>query len=101
MTEDGPGERARPARAPSVSVETRSTAASEAAQAAIRDLTEAGVPAALAAGDPRLWGPAAEPEASARLGGLRAHGGSRPPLAEIGLLPGRARARRPGPGGLA
>jgi len=90
MTEGGP--QGQPPAAPNVAVAIRSTAASSAAKAAADELVTAGVPAALAAGDPRLWGPAAEPEASARLGWLRAPEVSRDLLGEIGELARRARA---------
>jgi glucose-6-phosphate isomerase len=75
-----------------VSVDTRSTAAKAAAQKAVVDLAEAGLPAALTAGDSRLWGAEAQPEASIRLGWLRAAEVSRPLPDEIGELAQRARA---------
>jgi glucose-6-phosphate isomerase len=82
----------QPPAAPNVGVSLRSTAAASAAKAAADELATAGVPAALAAGDPRLWGPAAEAGASARLGWLRAPDVSRDLLGEISELARQARA---------
>jgi glucose-6-phosphate isomerase len=72
-------------------VDLRSTAAAEAAQQTAAKLAGDGVPAALAAGDPRLWGPAAQPEAEKRLGWLRAPEVSGALLPEIAELAERAR----------
>ena len=49
-------------------------------------LVSEGVPRSLAAGDPTLWGPEAEPEAAIRLGWLNLPLTSRPLLGEIGEL---------------
>lgn len=63
------------------------------AVAAVRDkLVAEGVPAALAAGDPALWGPQAQPEAAIRLGWLGLPNTSRELLPEIAKLVERARA---------
>ncbi|WP_182880787.1 glucose-6-phosphate isomerase [Microbispora sp. H10949] len=63
------------------------------AVAAVRDkLVTEGVPAALAAGDPALWGPQAQPEAAIRLGWLGLPNTSRELLPEIAKLVERARA---------
>ncbi|MBO4271823.1 glucose-6-phosphate isomerase [Microbispora triticiradicis] len=60
---------------------------------AVRDkLVAEGVPAALAAGDPALWGPQAQPEAAIRLGWLGLPDTSRELLPEIAKLVERARA---------
>ncbi|GIH47850.1 glucose-6-phosphate isomerase [Microbispora rosea] len=60
---------------------------------AVRDkLVAEGVPAALAAGDPALWGPQAQSEAAIRLGWLGLHRASRELLPEIATLVERARA---------
>lgn len=80
----------RPVRL-SVAVSTQGAAFAE-AERLIDELVADGVPAALAKGDPRLWGPDAEPEASARLGWLHAPEVSRPLIGEIGELAARARA---------
>src|ERR1039457_3921002 len=80
------------ARALSVTVQTRSTAVNEATGQALGKLAGDGVPGALAAGDPTLWGPAAEHEASIRLGWLQAPQFSRELLPEIGELAERSRA---------
>ncbi|ETK38136.1 glucose-6-phosphate isomerase [Microbispora sp. ATCC PTA-5024] len=59
----------------------------------VRDkLVAEGVPAALAAGDPSLWGPQAQPEATIRLGWLNLPQSSRELLPEIDKLVERARA---------
>ncbi|WP_371779002.1 glucose-6-phosphate isomerase [Streptosporangium subroseum] len=55
-------------------------------------LVAEGVPAALASGDPTLWGPEAEPEATVRLGWLTLPLTSRELLPEIEKLVERARA---------
>ena len=75
-----------------VVVGTSGAAVMEAQQKALDELIADGVPAALAASDPRLWGPDAEPEASIRLGWLQAAQISRPLTGEIGELAARARA---------
>ncbi|WP_405085701.1 glucose-6-phosphate isomerase [Microbispora sp. NBC_01389] len=60
---------------------------------AVRDkLVAEGVPAALAAGDPALWGPQAQPEAAIRLGWLGLPTTSRELLPQIATLVERARA---------
>ncbi|WP_327046304.1 glucose-6-phosphate isomerase [Microbispora sp. NBC_01189] len=60
---------------------------------AVRDkLVAEGVPAALAAGDPALWGPQAQPEAAIRLGWLGLPNTSRELLPQIATLVERARA---------
>ena len=97
-TDEAPAGTAQPAIAGhraagmSVAVSTRGAAVIEAQQRALDELTADGVPAALAASDPRLWGPEAEPEASVRLGWLHAPQVSRPLVGEIGELARRARA---------
>ncbi|WP_214107369.1 glucose-6-phosphate isomerase [Acrocarpospora catenulata] len=64
-----------------------------AATAAVREkLVAEGVPAALAAGDPTLWGPDAQPEAEIRLGWLTLPLTSRELLPEITKLVERVRA---------
>jgi glucose-6-phosphate isomerase len=75
-----------------VTVNARGPAVLEAQQEALAGLTADGVPAALAAGDPRLWGPAAETEAAIRLGWLRVTERSRALLPEIAELARQARA---------
>src|SRR6202035_1807280 len=92
MSTGPPGGGRPPSRAPLVTVQTRSTAVAEAATQAIDKLAGDGVPGALAAGDATLWGPAAEPEASIRLGWLQAPQFSRELLPEIGELAQRSRA---------
>ncbi|XVQ82727.1 glucose-6-phosphate isomerase [Microbispora siamensis] len=60
---------------------------------AVKDkLVAEGVPAALAAGDPTLWGPQAQSEAAIRLGWLSLPRTSRELLPEIAKLVERARA---------
>jgi glucose-6-phosphate isomerase len=86
------GPHGQPPAVPNVAVGLRSTAAASAAKSAADELATAGVPAALAAGDPRLWGPGAEAEASARLGWLRAPDVSRDLLGEISELARQVRA---------
>jgi glucose-6-phosphate isomerase len=76
---------------PGVSAQTRSAAATEAAEQAAAKLIEDGVPAALAAKDPSLWGEGAEAEASIRLGWLDAPTVSRLLLGELAQLAERAR----------
>jgi glucose-6-phosphate isomerase len=92
MSTGPPGGAWPSSRAPVVTVQTRSTAATEAAAQAAGKLAGDGVPGALAAGDPTLWGQAAEAEASIRLGWLQAPQFSRELLPEIGDLAGRRRA---------
>ena len=92
MSTGPPGGTWAHARAPSVTVQTRSTAVNEATGQALGKLTADGVPGALAAGDATLWGPAAEQEASIRLGWLQAPQFSRELLPEIGELAERSRA---------
>ena len=75
-----------------MAVATHGAAVARAQQQVLDELAAEGVPAALAAGDPRLWGPDAEPEAAIRLGWLRAPQVSRPLIAEIAELAQRARA---------
>jgi glucose-6-phosphate isomerase len=85
MTEPGEGQRP-PAGPPGVSVAWRSAAVREVAGAAADKLAADGVPAALAAKDPGLWGPGAAAEAAIRLGWLDAPRVSRAllgPLAEL------------------
>ncbi|MCG5215052.1 glucose-6-phosphate isomerase [Streptosporangium sp. KLBMP 9127] len=60
--------------------------------ATVRTLIAEGVPAALASGDPTLWGPGAQAEATIRLGWLNLPLTSRELLPEIGKLVERARA---------
>ncbi|WP_248961396.1 glucose-6-phosphate isomerase [Sphaerisporangium perillae] len=67
-------------------------AVAEQASAAVRKLVEEGVPQALAAGDPSLWGPEAEEEAKLRLGWLNLPVTSRELLPEIGKLVERVQA---------
>jgi glucose-6-phosphate isomerase len=92
MSTGPPGGAWRPARTPVVTVQTRSTAAAEAAAQAVGKLAGDGVPGALAVGDATLWGPAAEAEASIRLGWLQAPHFSRELLPEIGELAQRRQA---------
>jgi glucose-6-phosphate isomerase len=75
-----------------VSVQTRSTAVIDATAPAAGKLAGDGVPGALAAADATLWGPAAEGEASIRLGWLQAPQFSRELLPEIGELAERRQA---------
>jgi glucose-6-phosphate isomerase len=81
-----------PAAGTSVAVATRGAAVMEAQQRALDELIADDVPARLASSDPRLWGPDAEAEASARLGWLPAPAVSRPLAGEIGELARRARS---------
>ncbi|MFC4532780.1 glucose-6-phosphate isomerase [Sphaerisporangium dianthi] len=62
------------------------------AEEAVRKLVEDGVPRALAAGDPALWGPEAEEEAKIRLGWLNLPVTSRELLPQITALAERVRA---------
>ncbi|HUY46181.1 MAG TPA: hypothetical protein VMV92_10710 [Streptosporangiaceae bacterium] len=86
-----PGSVSEPAGA-AVTVQTRSTAATEATQQAIGKLVSDGVPATLAAFDPALWGPTAAADAAGRLGWLRAPEASRALLPQIAELAERSRA---------
>ncbi|GGK84574.1 glucose-6-phosphate isomerase [Sphaerisporangium melleum] len=63
-----------------------------AAEPALRKLVGDGVPQALAAGDPSLWGPEAKEEAKIRLGWLKLPAASRELLPEITALAERVRA---------
>jgi glucose-6-phosphate isomerase len=92
MSAGPPGGTWQHARAPSVSVQTRSTAVIDATAPAAGKLAGDGVPGALAAADATLWGPAAEGEASIRLGWLQAPQFSRELLPEIGELAERRQA---------
>lgn len=92
MSAGAPGDAWQQARAPSVTVQTRSTAVSEAAAQALGKLAGDGVPGDLAAGDATLWGPAAEREAATRLGWLQAPQFSRELLPEISELAELSRA---------
>jgi len=56
-------------------------------------LAAEGVPAALAAGDPTLWGPDAESEAAIRLGWLNLPKSSRELLPRLGELAAEIRER--------
>jgi glucose-6-phosphate isomerase len=84
MTTPGAG---RPA---GVSVGWYSTALTEAAGQAVDKLTADGVPAALSAKDPQLWGADAAAEAAIRLGWLDAPQASRALLAPLAALAGQA-----------
>ncbi|HEY3685497.1 MAG TPA: glucose-6-phosphate isomerase [Streptosporangiaceae bacterium] len=65
--------------------------AAEAAAAAAKALTDDGVPAKLAAGDPTLWGPDAQAEAEIRLGWLNLPRSSRELLPQLDALVARVR----------
>jgi glucose-6-phosphate isomerase len=78
-----PGSPARPA---AVSVGWYSTALTEAAGQAADKLATDGVPAALSAKDPQLWGADAAAEAATRLGWLDAPDASRALLAPLAAL---------------
>ena len=80
-----------PAGPPGVSVAWRSAAVREAAAPATDKLAADGVPAALAARDPGLWGPDAAAEAAIRLGWLDAPRLSRELLGPLAELAGEAR----------
>ena len=69
-------------------------AATEATKRAAAKLVQDGVPAKLAAKDPGLWGPAAEPVAATRLGWLDAPTVSRGLLGEFADLAERVRQDR-------
>jgi glucose-6-phosphate isomerase len=90
MSEPG-GNGPQPAAAAGLTVQARG-AAGRAASAAAAGLAAEGVPAALAAGDPTLWGPQAEREASIRLGWLNAAKVSADLPGEIAELAARAHA---------
>jgi len=90
MTEPGEGQRP-PAGGPGVSVAWRSTAVREVAGPAADKLAADGVPAALAAKDPGLWGPDAAAEAAIRLGWLDAPRVSRALLGPLAELASQAR----------
>ena len=77
---------------PGVSVAWHSTALREVADQAAAKLAAEGVPPALAAKDPGLWGPGAAAEAAIRLGWLDAPRLSRALLAPLAELAGRVRA---------
>ncbi len=92
MSTGPPGRPWQHSRAPSVTVQTRSTAVIEATTQAAAKLAGDGVPGALAAGEATLWGPAAQAEATTRLGWLQAPRFSRELLPEIDELAQRGRA---------
>jgi glucose-6-phosphate isomerase len=77
-----------------VSIETRSVAAIEATGRAAAELVGDGIPARLAAKDPGMWGPAAQPLAATRLGWLDAPTVSRGLLGEFAHLTERLRQDR-------
>jgi glucose-6-phosphate isomerase len=79
------------ARHPAVSVGWHSTALTEVAGQAAGKLAADGVPAALSAKDPQLWGPGAAEEAANRLGWLDAPRASRALLGSLAALAGQAR----------
>ncbi|MER5423544.1 glucose-6-phosphate isomerase [Streptosporangium roseum] len=76
----------------SVSVTFGEEKPAEQAAETARRLAAEGVHEALAAGDPTLWGPEAEPEAAIRLGWLALSRTSRELLPELGKLVERVRA---------
>ena len=86
-----PGEVERP---PGVSVAWRSAAVREVAGPAADKLAANGLPAALAAKDPGLWGPDAAAEAAIRLGWLDAPRASRALLGSLAVLASDAREQR-------
>ena len=77
------------ARAPAVSVSWYSTALTEAAGQAVDKLTADGVPSAVSAKDPQLWGADAAAEAAMRLGWLDAPYVSRALLGPLAALAGQ------------
>jgi glucose-6-phosphate isomerase len=79
------------ARHPAVSVGWHSTALTEVAGQAADKLATDGVPAALSAKDPQLWGPGAAAEAAIRLGWLDAPRASQALLGSLAVLAGQAR----------
>ncbi len=74
-----------------VAVNTRGVAVMDAEQRCAATLISDGVPAALIAKDPRLWGPAAAEEAAVRLGWLSAPRNSRALLGSLSVLAAQAR----------
>jgi glucose-6-phosphate isomerase len=74
-----------------VTVNTRGVAVMDAEQQAAARLIADGVPAALMAKDPGLWGPDAAEEAATRLGWLTAPAGSRSLLGSLSVLAGKVR----------
>ncbi|HEY6279918.1 MAG TPA: glucose-6-phosphate isomerase [Streptosporangiaceae bacterium] len=74
-----------------VSVGWHSTALTEVAGQAVGRLAADGVPAALSAKDPQLWGPGAAAEAAIRLGWLDAPRASRALLGSLAVLASQAR----------
>jgi glucose-6-phosphate isomerase len=79
------------ARYPATSVGWHSTALTEVAGQAADKLAADGVPAALSAKDPQLWGPGAAAEAAIRLGWLDAPRASQALLGSLAVLAGQAR----------
>jgi glucose-6-phosphate isomerase len=92
VTEAQPGYPGEVTAGANVTVITRGAGVIGEQQHALAELASGGVPAALAAADPTLWGQGAESEAAIRLGWLRAPHASRALLAEIGGLAAQARA---------
>src|SRR5690242_21733184 len=84
MTQPGEVERP-PGTEPGVSVAWRSAAVREVAGPAADKLAADGLPAALAAKDPGLWGPDAAAEAAIRLGWLDAPRASRALLGPLAV----------------
>jgi glucose-6-phosphate isomerase len=74
-----------------VTVNTRGVAVMDAEQQAAARLIADGVPAALMAKDPGLWGPDAAEEAATRLGWLTAPASSRSLLGSLSVLSGKVR----------
>jgi glucose-6-phosphate isomerase len=74
-----------------VAVNTRGVAVMDAERQSAATLIADGVPGALVARDPRLWGQAAEQEAAARLGWLNAPRASRALLGSLAVLAAQAR----------
>ena len=68
-------------------------AAAEAVRTVVPQLVADRVASGITAQDPALWGPAAEPEASKRLGWTEAVAISRPLVAEIDALRGELHAK--------
>jgi glucose-6-phosphate isomerase len=69
-----------------ISVEIVRTPNQDQVDIVVGDLVRDSAPSRLTAGDPTLWGPAAEPEASIRLSWTTLHESSRPLVAEITAL---------------
>jgi len=92
MTEPGAQERP-PGGEPGVSVDWRSAAVREVAGPAVDKLAADGVPSALTAKDPGLWGPDAASEAAIRLGWLDAPRASRALIGSLAALAGDVRER--------